>query len=314
MCDIWKKNAGYELSLNEIKQVFGQFKRLDAVRISGGEPFMRNDIHNVINIIDKTVFPKIFHLTTNGLTPDRIVKGVKKIRPLKKLHIKISIDSEGISNDRIRGVTNAYKKSYETVKKLSEIRSERNFYLGVNQTIVNKESMDSYFKLSKVFSEYDVAIHPVFAYTKETALYSSGSKITNAGFKTFGDFSKEELEIFIKKLLNSTSGFTSFKEKIIKRYYLKGVYNRLVKNISKPAPACLALKSHLRILPNGDVPVCLYNDSVAGNLRKQKLEDFWKDPETENLRKWIRNCPGCWAGCETVVSAIYSGDILKGVY
>ncbi len=313
MCDIWKKKAGYELSIGEIENIFSQLKKLSVVRISGGEPFMRDDIHNIVNTIDEVSSPKILHITTNGLMPDRIVDAVKNMHPAKRLHIKISVDSIGKSNDRIRGVPGAYEKSLETVMKLSDLRKEKGFYLGVNQTVVDKESMDAYFKLSKIIAEYDVMIHPVFAYSNDTALYSSENKSCLPGFETFGNFSKQEIEKFIKKLIKRTGGFTSFKERIIKKYYLKGLYNRVMKNKKKPNPPCLALKSHLRILPNGDVPVCLYNSSVIGNLREQKLKDLWYAERAEKMRKWVGECPGCWAGCETIVSAVYSGDIIKGL-
>ena len=31
-------------------------------------------------------------------------------------------------------------------------------------------------------------------------------------------------------------------------------------------------------------------------------------------RRWVRFCKGCWAGCESNVNAIYSGDIWKGLF
>jgi hypothetical protein len=27
----------------------------------------------------------------------------------------------------------------------------------------------------------------------------------------------------------------------------------------------------------------------------------------------VKGCPGCWVGCETNISAIYTGDIWKGI-
>lgn len=66
-------------------------------------------------------------------------------------------------------------------------------------------------------------------------------------------------------------------EEIVDRYYQCGLRNRLLlgenKNRlllgeNKPNPKCVALADHLRILPNGDVPVCYFNSKIVANVRQ----------------------------------------------
>lgn len=313
MCDVWQKRQGEsELSLKEIKDVFGQIKKIDAIRISGGEPFLRQDIADIINIIEKTSAPSVYHITTNGFLTEKIISDIKKIKPIKKVHIKISIDSVGERHDNVRGIKGAYDMAMKTVSELSKLRENYGFYLGVNQTIIDKESMESYFKLAEELKKFKVSVHPVFAYTNTTALYSGNNIKTNPKFKPFGNFKKEELFRFIKKLTRDAGLFSDTKESIIKKYYLKGILNRVVFEKESPNPKCTALKSHLRILPNGDIPICLYNSNVAGNLKKDKFENIWFGENIKKHREWVKKCPGCWTGCESVVSAIYTGDIVRG--
>jgi hypothetical protein len=33
----------------------------------------------------------------------------------------------------------------------------------------------------------------------------------------------------------------------------------------------------------------------------------------DRQRAWVRKCPGCWAECEVVPNALYSGDLLRAV-
>ena len=47
MCDSWQKGGGDELSLAAIEGIFAQLPRLDAVRLSGGEPFLRRDLREI---------------------------------------------------------------------------------------------------------------------------------------------------------------------------------------------------------------------------------------------------------------------------
>ena len=115
--------------------------------------------------------------------------------------------------------------------------------------------------------------------------------------------------------MKNTGKYGDFKETLVKILFERFVQQGY-KRKKKPKPPCLALKSHLRILPNGDVPVCLYNSTIVGNLNEKSLKEVWFgiNDDMEASRRWVKNCKGCWAGCETIVSAIYSGDIVKGLF
>ena len=314
MCDVWKKEAQKELSAPEVEAIFKGLGKIDAIRISGGEPFLRSDLAEIINIIDKVSKPKVIHITTNGFLTKKITETVSKIKNPSKIHIKISIDGIGEKHDKIRGIPGAYDNAIATIKDLAELRKEKKFYLGVNQTIVGKESMGDYFKLTDILKDFGVKVHPVLAYKNATALYSAEKAVEKKPeFETYGLFDKNELGKFIKSLVKNAGRYGDFKETLVKKYYLKGLYNRVIKGKNKPKPPCLALKSHLRILPNGDVPVCLYNSLIVGNLKDNTVKEIWDGENINKHRKWVKNCRGCWAGCETIVSAIYSGDIAKGL-
>ena len=58
MCDIWQRPVGDELKLDEVDKIFSQVK-LDAIRITGGEPFLKSDLAEIVNTIQKKSWPKI---------------------------------------------------------------------------------------------------------------------------------------------------------------------------------------------------------------------------------------------------------------
>jgi len=68
--------------------------------------------------------------------------------------------------------------------------------------------------------------------------------------------------------------------------------------------------NHLRLLPDGRVPVCQFNTETVGNLLHQSLEEIWQAAGTRVQRAWVDACPGCWAECEVMPSALYSGDLI----
>lgn len=318
-CDVWKKNPliSEELSLDEIKKVFKQFKKIDVLRLSGGEPFLRNDLAEIINAIDEICSPLIIHITTNGILTEQIIKTMKNVKHLNKINIKISIDNVGEKHDASRGVPGAYDRAINTIKELVKLRQEVHFNIGVNQAIINEGEINSFFELKKVLAKPDVALHPMIAYDTKYSLYGdkSLSKYKNeVAFKAFGEFSEAGLKRFLKILLEHAKGIKDFKGRIVERYQIKGLYNRLINHKNIPDPRCMALNKHLRILPNGDIPVCLFNGDVVGNLKESDFRDIWFGEKIKTHRNWVKKCPGCWQGCEVAVSAVYTGDIWKGLF
>jgi len=48
---------------------------------------------------------------------------------------------------------------------------------------------------------------------------------------------------------------------------------------------------------------------MVGNLREQTFAELWSSAATAAQRHWARRCPGCWAECEVLPNAIYTGDL-----
>ena len=94
-CDVWKKTPKDELTIDEIDTFFASLKSLDVLRLSGGEPFIRKDLHEIINLGDSHLNPSIIHITTNGINTGRIVSTLEQVKSLDKVHIKVSIDDVG---------------------------------------------------------------------------------------------------------------------------------------------------------------------------------------------------------------------------
>jgi len=316
MCNVWKKEQkiAEELTLPEIEGIFKQLKKINVLRITGGEPFLRQDLAEIINKIEKINSPELIHITSNGILTEQIIEIVKKIECPEKIHIKISIDSIGKKHDEIRGITNAYDKAMETVKRLVELRGKTHLHVGVNQTIVEEKEIDSYSKLKKILEPLKVPVYPVIATDTTGSLYNDEDTANpNNATKTFTPFSKDGLKKFINEMLKDSKKMNNLEERIVDRYHLKGLYNRLVNNKNKPNPKCVALNNHLRILPNGDIPVCLYNGNIVGNLKRTPFKDIWFGKDLKKYRTWVKNCQGCWFSCESAVSGIYTGDIWKGL-
>lgn len=314
MCDSWKKPSPDDLSLEEIERIFRQLPPMDFVRLTGGEPFVRADLPDIAGLVEEQLRPLCLHITSNGFLTDRIVRFCET-RPRKTpLRLLISIDGMAAQHNAIRGRDTAWDSALATLRALAGRRRELNLILTVNQTITDPASMADFPRLRDLLEPLGIRNNVVMAY-RESATYSLKPQVDAAprhpgAFQPYGDFSPDEIDAFLREVEKDVAS-AAWADRAAKRYYLRGIRNRLLEGRSDPNPCCVALHSHLRLMPNGDVPVCQFNSMSVGNLRRQSFAEVWQGTVAEAQRRWVRACPGCWAECEILPNALYTGDILR---
>lgn len=303
-----------DLKLPEIIQIFDRLPTLDVVRLTGGEPFVRADFPAIADEATRRLKPLVLHITTNGFLTDRLVRYCENRDRSVPLDLLISVDGMEGKHNEIRGNSKAWDMVTKSLRELAPRRKDLRLRLAVNQTVVDAEGCEHYKRLRDFLKPMKVPHHLVIAY-ESSATYNLEKDINlapeNPGdFLTFGDFKPQQvLELIDQAYADAVD--LPWAERIAKRYYLKGIRNRLAQKQASPNPPCIALSQHLRIFPNGDVPTCQFNSRVVGNLRDQDFEEVWQSVRAAEQRKWVRACAGCWAECEVVPSAIYSLDLLR---
>lgn len=313
MCDSWKKPGLNELTPDEVARIFGELPRMDAVRLTGGEPFVRRDLPELARLAQMKLRPLLLHITTNGFLTERIVELCEDGRRRVPLELLISVDGVGEKHNQIRGHSGAWRSCLETLQALAPRQQKLRLRLAVNQTVVDAEGIDHYRMLRSLAQRLGVRHQMVMAY-EASATYSLESEVDVAPkeigqFATFGNFTDEQMGELLDEAESDLRRLPA-PARLAKRYYYRGLRQRLLRQPVVANPQCVALNSHLRIFPNGDVPTCQFNSRVVGNLRRQSFHEVWNAARTSEQRQWVRRCPGCWAECEALPSAIYSGDLL----
>lgn len=314
MCDSWRKPSPNDLNLQEIEGIFDQLPQLDAIRLTGGEPFVRRDLLDIAHLAQDKLNPLILHVTTNGFLTDRIVKFCEERKQDVPLSLLVSVDGMKDKHNAVRGHEKAWDFIVETLETLAPRQKELRIHLAVNQTIVDAEGVEHYKRLRDFLKPLGVRNNVVMAYDV-SATYNMEDAIevapTQIGeFATFGEFTHEHLKELFDEIEKDLPSYR-FLDRIAKKYYLLGIRNRLLGDVGVPNPKCVALNSHLRLFPDGRVPTCQFNTNAVGNLRDKKFADLWESANVQKQREWVRKCPGCWAECEVLPSAIYTGDLLK---
>jgi MoaA/NifB/PqqE/SkfB family radical SAM enzyme len=319
MCDSWRLRPGQELTPQQVRLVFAKIGRLDVVRLTGGEPFLREDFAEVATAVDEESRPGVLHVTTNGSLPHLIVRFAEAFSSPQRLRFLISLDGLETTHDASRGADVTFATVAETVERLASLR-RRGIQLSINHTIASVQSLADHVGLLERFAPLDIDVQPVLAYSG-SAMYSLkrvGHKaedlIEANGYPLHPDLEGAEVVGFVRRCLADLRTIRDIPTRIGKRYYLRGLLARLRRDLRpRPHPRCVALRSHLRLLPDGSVPVCQFNTEDVGNLLHQSLEEVWHGRPAQDSRRWVDGCPGCWAECEVIPSAVYSGDMFVSV-
>ena len=134
-----------DLSLEEIEKVFASMKPVYFFNMSGGEPFLRKDLPEIVALACKYLKPRVIHTPTNAILTDRIIENTERIIKIIRDYdasvpftVKPSIDGVGDKHDEIRGVKGNFKcllKTIEGLKKLEE--KYDNFHLELGTVISN---------------------------------------------------------------------------------------------------------------------------------------------------------------------------------
>jgi MoaA/NifB/PqqE/SkfB family radical SAM enzyme len=308
---------GRELTADEVARMFTKLGRLDVVRVTGGEPFLRTDLVEVVNAIQRASRPLVLHVTTNGSMPETIEAFANQFQEPRRLSIMVSLDGHRDEHDASRGAEVTYDVALETVRRLAAVRARRGIDVSVNYTVISSQSVADTARVRAELAAMGVEMSIVLAYSG-SATYGirlrgkrAEELIIPGGYPLHPALAGTDVEGLVGEEIRIARTLASRTRRMGKLYYLRGLLARLRGEANpRPQPRCVAVRSHIRLLPDGSVPVCQFNGETVGNLHTQSLDEVWDGQKARDARAWVDRCTGCWAECEVIPSAIYSGDLL----
>ncbi|MFH1455956.1 MAG: radical SAM protein [archaeon] len=298
-CNIWKKKPKNELTLREIQHFFKQNNQFVWIDISGGEPFLRPDIVEVSKAIIKNCKNLyMFHLPTNGLLPNLIVKRIAQIARLKpkKFVISVSLDGPPKLYKQIRGVE-GFDKALETYQRIKRIPGVETF-LGMTLSTQNYNQIDETFAAVKKripnFKYKDLHIN--IYHTSEHYYGNSEDNFPKAEvLRELKRFAKRKGSAYLNPIM------------FLEHKYLQNVKTYFATD-KTPMP-CQALNASVFLDAKGDVYPCSMYNLRLGNIREKSLKQIWK--ESKKIRNDIHKgkCTQCWTPCEAYQTMF--GNLIK---
>lgn len=145
------KRKKEELSLDEIKKIFSKREKFLWISLTGGEPFLRDDLVQIAEIICNNKINNL-SIPTNGQLPQKIFLATLKILkrcPQTYVTITLSLDGFPQTHNLIRGTRSAFQNVICTFEKLKCLKNKfKNFGLSIQTTLssLNQRDILSFYK------------------------------------------------------------------------------------------------------------------------------------------------------------------------
>lgn len=304
-CDIWKKTPRAEnenLSVSDFSKLFANLNKhgLMYLELTGGEPFLRNDLDEIAEKAFKKIDSLQFiTITTNGYDADHIIyetkKIMEKIPDTCSLILGISIDGDQELHDLIKGVPGSYDTAVSTLTQAYELQSDfPNLKPHVSYTI-NSHNVGL---LEKCHKSLNIPIDDFsFSVEHNGLLYCNNNSISLDEAKLQADL--DYLKANPRKV-NTLDPVSIYRSKSYDRY-VQGIipYLNGVRNLN-----CAALKLSGYIDEKGGLYPCIMWDKPLGNIKDSDFVTLWDDSDDTRALIDDKMCPGCWTPCEVQPSLL----------
>jgi Fe-coproporphyrin III synthase len=277
MCNIWQNRITNELKPEEYLKLPSS---LTDINITGGEPFLRSDLVEIIKNM-KTAAPLArLVLNTNGFMPHRIIPMMKEIiRIDPKFAFRVSIDGMGKKHDKIRRIPNGFKKILKTlegVKKLGVHDIGVSFTLG-NYNMGELKKVQAYCRRNSYEFSLTVATGSAIYFGKDKQSYRPTDKKQT------------------KKILQNAANyhFTQMTPKeIIRGWFVKRMLSYL--ETGKRALPCDAGDGFFYMDSLGNIYTCHLKPWIMGNIRKNSIQKILSN---RIHAEKVSVCNDCWMVC-----------------
>jgi MoaA/NifB/PqqE/SkfB family radical SAM enzyme len=309
MCNIWQKYVddpkkyNDELTIDEIEQFLDSsryLKKLKYMVITGGEVFLRNDLVDIVNLIQNKGI-NVADFPTNGFATKTIINQVRKLLEIKDdLTISLSIDGKSQTHNRMRGLDNAYDLAIKTLKELILLqKSHDNLNIKISSTI-DRMNFRELYDVALLSEKYHTGLNFRFVQT--------GNYFDNSSLQQNKMTGKEYTEL--EKIINKINILRNKKLKDRGTFFIENMIQH--EKEKKQVVPCYSGSNSFFLDPYGNIFPCLMIDKPQGNIKQDPFDKLWGSDDFKNIRKHINsNKCSCWIGCEAYPSIGLSGRYFK---
>lgn len=267
MCDIWKMKDYPEFAPGELLKLPASLRDIN---LSGGEPFLREDLSEIVRLV-KTAAPRArIVISSNGFANELILRQMRAILKIKPdIGVAISIDGVGEMHDEMRGIPGGFDRAVGTVKELKKL-GMTNLRLAFTVTERNINHLRRVYDLAR-----SLGVQFTHSFAQSSEFYFGGKQNAN---NPRHDLLVEQYRYLIGAELKSWNI-----KRWLRAYYAFGMF-RFIASRHQPldnAPG----RDFFFLDPSGDIyPSVVHNVKMANLHNLISIEQFWCSSEAQEKR------------------------------
>lgn len=312
-CFDWRRRGpdreAEELSFDEWIEVSRKLSSPYFLIMTGGEPFLREDITELVEAFARNSRPRVLAIPTSGNHPEVVEDSVRRMLmnlPAEtRLSLNVSIDGVGEMHDRIRGVPGIFDRAVETVARLREL-AESDPALGVGVvTVISRHNQDHLREIMElVLDQLGISIWAPFLTRGESRDSTAG----DVDIERYVEISRLLEQRILQGSYQEYRGFMGARINNAKNVVRREVIQRTVLEGRRIVP-CLAGRHSAVVWSNGDVHPCELLDAPMGNLREcdYDLRRLWKSTSASEARSRVISA-GCACTHENTLTTSIAFD------
>jgi len=290
--DEYTQNKTNELSVDDYLSIAVNLKKsLTHLNITGGEPFLRNDLDNIISNFALHCSLNSIVFSTNGSYPRRIkdfIYNVCKKYPDIKFIFQFSVDSFPSEHNKIRKIPGLFDKTIESYNIVKN--SFDNCIATCNLTI----SEDNYHNIEEIYhfltKQYKIeTVNPIIV--RDEGVYKVPKETKVLILKAYTKVTNLILKEVKNKSLRGFSKFSIMGDILNAKNEIS--YAMTIDSYLQPKffTHCVAGSIFGVIKSNGDVFPCEILDKCLGNIKEYDLDfmKLWNNEKSIKTRKWIKD-------------------------
>jgi len=256
------RNSGVESgpSLDAMKRVITEAKPLglDSIKLTGGEPFLRKDILDLIDLFhDEGLYVDI---ETNGTLIDRSV--ARRLEQARVRYISVSLDGASEkTHDDLRGVQGAFRNAIRGIGHLRECGLNTQIIMSLSRA--NCREITDMAELASELGLQSLKINPILPIGRGLAMHRKMETLTVEEILYAADRVRDELQTKVSIPIN----------------FCIPIAFLPLKDIMEGNHSECAILNILGIVENGDISFCgiqkVEKDLVMGNIHRDWLPEIW---------------------------------------
>jgi radical SAM protein with 4Fe4S-binding SPASM domain len=299
---------GQELTLDDFEKLSSEIPSLISLMLTGGEPFLRQDIDEIVKLFNRHSHPKVISIITNGTLTDRIKTFLDRLVRAgidSNLILSFSIDGDMTTHDRMRGV-GCYKAVCETARMLDQHPVRSRILTGLNITFCRENQHIPYKVYERILRDIG------FDFCSVNLVRSDHQgKYKEVDIDKYLDFSRE-LNKHNKIKLKGVSWIIRYLH-AVKEEYQRYLIGKTYKDKKYQGILCEAGRNIGVISPGGDVYPCELLNNKLGSLRTESFRDIWNKKENISFTKKEIRKGKCFCHHECFLSASINLNFINQV-